>query len=681
MFRKVTPLLIGIGVLLTILLSACQGLMTETPTQNAVETIVHKTAASRLTLTATVQNNGEETQPTSTPSPQPTQTLANTSTDVATNTNTQGNCNHALFVDDVTVEDRTVFNPNEGFTKIWRLENKGDCIWNTDYQIVFDSGYDLDATHVKDLPQSVEPGETVDIHIEMNAPASPGIYTGYWKLKDENGNYFGVGEDANSAFWVRVRVTEQDETIVYNFANEYCEAGWESRIEEDLPCPSSENTEQGFVQKINTPRLEDGGIYDEPTILTYPNSGEGGYTVGRYPYIEIQEGDHFRATIGCQSDAQACSVAYTLRVAQPGQGLTRLGRWHEVYEGLYYPIDIDLSDYAGEEISVVLSTIAVDKSGDNYALWLDPRIVREIESPAPTRTPQPQDVCNAGAFVEDVTVEDRSLYEQNEDFTKIWRLENVGNCTWTTNYQVVFSSGYQMGAPETTKLTELVPPGETIDIRLEMFSPNSPSTYTGYWMLMDEDGNVFGVGEDADAPFWVRIRVTEDDENSVYNLAQNYCQAGWESSETEDIACPSDENHDEGFVQFVENPRLENGQVYDEPTILTYPDSGRSGYIVGRFPYLTIEEGDHFKSTIGCQYYSDGCNVRYTLRILRRGEGFDRLGSWHEVYEGLYYPVDVDLSEFADQEVSITLSAIALNDSGENNALWVNPRIVNTSDN
>ena len=124
----------------------------------------------------------------------------------------------------------------------------------------------------------------------------------------------------------------------------------------------------------------------------------------------------------------------------------------------------------------MLSTITVDDSGDNYALWLDPRIIREIDKPAPTRTPQPQDLCNAATFIEDVTVEDRSVVNPSEGFVKIWRIQNVGDCSWTDDYQVVFVSGYQMGAPDQVNLTELVPPGGTTDIRLDMIAPDTPGT-------------------------------------------------------------------------------------------------------------------------------------------------------------------------------------------------------------
>ncbi|NIP41529.1 MAG: hypothetical protein GWN00_05010, partial [Aliifodinibius sp.] len=30
-------------------------------------------------------------------------------------------------------------------------------------------------------------------------------------------------------------------------------------------------------------------------------------------------------------------------------------------------------------------------------------------------------------------------------FTKVWRLQNVGTCTWTADYDMVFISGDRMG--------------------------------------------------------------------------------------------------------------------------------------------------------------------------------------------------------------------------------------------
>ena len=533
MFRKFRLLGIGIGLILIILLSSCQEMITETPVENAIETLVQQTLASNQSATTEGQENQEEPQPSLTPTLQPTPKISPTiseSPDSSTNLNSNNLCNQARFIEDVTVEDRTTFDPNEPFTKIWRLENMGKCTWNSDYQIVFVSGYDLGAKHKKDLPQSIEPGETIDIHLSMYAPSSPGIYTSYWMLEDEDGNAFGVGEDAEAAFWVRIRVTEEDETIAYNFANNYCEAGWESSVSEDILCPSAENLDQGFIQKVNMPRLEDDAIYDEPAILAYPDQGEGGYMVGRYPYIEIEEGDHFRATIGCQADAQDCNVAFTLRVAQPGEGFTRLGRWHEVYEGLYYPIDIDLSQYAGEEISIVLSTITVDDSGDNYALWLDPRIIREIDKPAPTRTPQPQDLCNAATFIEDVTVEDRSVVNPSEGFVTGGGWIDSPEGAYTPDPSLSgkanfgFISKYKKGATVPTGQTEFVFHAGDLNFHSSSYewlvvTGSDYARFKGWGSINGEEGYQFMIWA-GDSPDTFRIKIWWEDgeiENVVYD--------------------------------------------------------------------------------------------------------------------------------------------------------------------
>jgi hypothetical protein len=472
-------------------------------------------------------------------------------------------------------------------------------------------------------------------------------------------------------------IDSEEDYVVYQFAETPCQAGWESEVEKDIACPSAEDLDQGFIQAVEFANLEDGKTYEEPTILTYPNAGRGGYMVGRYPDLDIEKGDHFRSIIGCQSGAESCNVRFTLRAVVTGEGFENLGGWQEVYDGQVNPIDVDLSDYAGMEVELVLSVIAADDTAENNALWVNPRVVRNANG---VEDPEINEICNWAKFIDDVTIEDRTVLEENEAFTKVWRLENIGDCTWTTDYEVFFSSGNQMGAPAVTELPEPVAPGETIDISIDMIAPDSSGTYTGYWLLRDETGNIFGIGADTDSPFWVRIRVTEDDEVVIYNFAEKVCEAGWESENEENIPCPSKEDLDQGFVQGLDSAEMEDGHTYLEPAILSYPNRGRGGYMVGRFPDLVIEEGDHFQATIGCQLGAEGCDVRYTLRVAITGEGLERLGQWHEVYEGMVYPIDVDLSEFAGREVEIVLSTIAVDDAGDNDALWLNPRIVRETD-
>ena len=98
-------------------------------------------------------------------------------------------CNQAQFISE-TVKDNTEFDPGESFTKSWRLKNTGTCTWNPDYRLAFYSGDRMDGPKYQDLNEYVEPGETIDLLIDLKAPEDAGNYTGYWKLQADDGDYF-----------------------------------------------------------------------------------------------------------------------------------------------------------------------------------------------------------------------------------------------------------------------------------------------------------------------------------------------------------------------------------------------------------------------------------------------------------------------------------------------------------
>lgn len=107
---------------------------------------------------------------------------------------------------DVSIPDDTRLAPGENFTKIWRLTNGGACTWSTGYSIVWFSGDDF-GTHLEEPVFSrVNPGESVEFSVDMTAPSTPGVYSGYWKLQSDSGQLFGIGPSGDSPFWVRVQV-------------------------------------------------------------------------------------------------------------------------------------------------------------------------------------------------------------------------------------------------------------------------------------------------------------------------------------------------------------------------------------------------------------------------------------------------------------------------------------------
>jgi hypothetical protein len=107
---------------------------------------------------------------------------------------------------DVTIPDDTVLRPGEIFTKTWRLQNAGDCTWNSDYALVWFSGEQFDATLVVPLNGNTAPGQSADLSVEMKAPESHGTYLSWWKLRNPSGDLFGIGPSSDSGFWVRIIV-------------------------------------------------------------------------------------------------------------------------------------------------------------------------------------------------------------------------------------------------------------------------------------------------------------------------------------------------------------------------------------------------------------------------------------------------------------------------------------------
>ena len=55
--------------------------------------------------------------------------------------------------------------------------------------------------------------------------------------------------------------------------------------------------------------------------------------------------------------------------------------------------------------------------------------------------------CDRAEFVSDETIPDYTTLAPGEVFIKTWRLKNIGTCTWTNAYRVVFESGNALGAP------------------------------------------------------------------------------------------------------------------------------------------------------------------------------------------------------------------------------------------
>ncbi|MGB5843506.1 MAG: NBR1-Ig-like domain-containing protein [Anaerolineales bacterium] len=111
-------------------------------------------------------------------------------------------------------------------------------------------------------------------------------------------------------------------------------------------------------------------------------------------------------------------------------------------------------------------------------------------------------------FITDVTFPDGSIVSPGSSFIKTWRIKNVGTCTWNSEYALVFESGDAMSGPAYQQLTDIhIPPGESIDISVQLTAPDTPGTYRGDWKFRGPYGDIFGLS--TGNPIWVEVKVLQ----------------------------------------------------------------------------------------------------------------------------------------------------------------------------
>lgn len=99
-------------------------------------------------------------------------------------------CNNLALISDVTIPVGTVFEPQDTFTKTWKVENNGTCDWLFQYRLVFAGGNQMGGEPAG-LSKKIAPTKWTQISITLTAPKQPGTYTGSWRLGDQVGNAFG----------------------------------------------------------------------------------------------------------------------------------------------------------------------------------------------------------------------------------------------------------------------------------------------------------------------------------------------------------------------------------------------------------------------------------------------------------------------------------------------------------
>jgi hypothetical protein len=142
----------------------------------------------------------------------PTLALAATSTPMPTNTPepeeeeeveeveepTKTPC-YAAMAWDLTVPDNTEVAAGAKIDKGWTFRNVGYCSWESDFKIAFDSGDKMNGPDYKEIGETVEPNEEVEVVVVLYAPSEADTYRGNWVLQTDDGVDIGP-------VWVKVVV-------------------------------------------------------------------------------------------------------------------------------------------------------------------------------------------------------------------------------------------------------------------------------------------------------------------------------------------------------------------------------------------------------------------------------------------------------------------------------------------
>jgi hypothetical protein len=286
--------------------------------------------------------------------------------------------------------------------------------------------------------------------------------------------------------------------------------------------------------------------------------------------------------------------------------------------------------------------------------------------------------CDWAQFVSDVTVPDGTAFNPGTAFTKVWRIRNIGSCSWNTGYSLVFVSGDRMQTSNVFPVPGVVHPGQVVDLSANFIAPSTPGRYRSNWMLSNLSGRTFGIGPGANRPFWAEITVKNTSGQFPFDFVANMCSAAWRNG-SRSLPCPGNAASDQGSIVLLEAPRLETGKHENEPALWTRPESSPGGEISGVYPAYRVQNGDHFMADIGCLENSPRCDVTFILDYQISGQQVRNLGSWREVSDSHLTRLDLDLSGLAGQSVQFILRVVNNGRAADANAFWLVPGIRRSS--
>lgn len=435
----------------------------------------------------------------------------------------------AVLVADVTHPPGSNVTQGQSFLKTWRVRNTGATNWDKGYALARMDGI----AEAVGLP-AARPGASVDVSVNLTAPAATGSYRSVWRLRNPAGAHFGA-ELAMEVNVVAGRPRDgaqyaADVTVLNGTrmqpGHKFVKT-WRLRNTgatawgEGYTLAFAGDNPLGGPQSVPLPAAGPGEDVDVSVELTAPASvgrhrsswqprTAAGTPFGDILIVEIEivrpgsfDNAAFVSDVTVPDGsvvAAGTRIEKTWRIRNsgastwgPGYALAFAGDNH-----MNGPDTIPLPEaLPGEAVDVTVALEAPLAPGNHRSSWrprnpegmlFGPVLFADIRVPVSST---PGSTAREDAQLEEhVTFPDGSEVEPEAAFEKVWAVRNTGSIPWTAGYELVLVGGEEMGA--TRVPVPAAAPQQVVDLSLRLAAPREPGRYIGRWRLRNPRGELFG---------------------------------------------------------------------------------------------------------------------------------------------------------------------------------------------
>lgn len=605
--------------------------------------------------------------------PQPEPTPAATITPIANDCSDQ-----VSFVADITIADYTNIQPGGSFEKIWRLKNSGTCTWTTDYDLVFVDGNSLNGATAIPLAKNVAPGASIDLEVDLKAPANNGVYRGEWMLRNAAGERFGMGQRADQPFWVTIVVGPSGSTVQGFWKGEY----FNNQTLKGSPAARRDDVVIDFSWKRDRPIS---GVDSDNFSVRW--TGAATFQAGSYRFTGLVD-DGLRVyvdgalVLDAWTDGAVREVTADVGLSQGlhqirveyyenrGEARARL-RWEKISSPKF-------SDWKGEYFSTR------DLSGNPVLVRNDGSIDFDWEDESPVTTLDENNYSVRWTRTVNFEAGTYRLMAQADDGIRVYLDgERVINEWHDSSGDPIYQVERQLSGKVKVKVEYYERSGNArVHVWWEKLTPTqtptATATPTASPTATETEPTVPTETEPApgETPSPTATATEPGPAPEIrYNFAEQACQAQW-SNAAGMLPCPGAAADPQGYVMSMQDPDLESAQESPGLGLLTYPQAVENGSIRGIYPPFQVQSGDRLRVTLGCLQGHPNCDLTFQIDTWSDGEPITRLASWEEHSDGQTTEVNLDLTALSGQEVIFIFSVAAGESASDDAGIWFQPRIV-----